>query len=195
MSSSRTDTTVRCSRCGSAYTFPVYRYIDAEAEPALKTRAMSGEFFVRECPSCGNRELITDPVVYRDTHLLLCLSDRDLAVEGLDGAAGRRVADVGSFIEKIKIFDAGLDDVPMELCKFVVRQETGKDAELKFLRTDGADNDIIFTYPENGAMQMLAVGFNVYEDCRAIVNRNPAMTESLKGLSLVDRTWVEQFLR
>ncbi len=130
----------------------------------------------------------------RDARLLLCLSDRKVSVEGLEGLCGRLVGDVGSFIEKVKIFDAGLDDVPLEFCKFVTRQELGKDVDLKFLRTEGADQDIIFTYPEKGQMEMLAVGFNVYEDCCAIVGRNPVITEGLTGLVKVDREWAEQFL-
>ena len=134
-------------------------------------------------------------MVYRDEHLLVCLSDRRLDIEGLEGMQGRLVGDVGSLIEKVKIFEAGLDDVPMEFCKFVTRQEMGKDVDLKFLRLDGADHDIILTYPEDGAMQMLAVGFNVYEDCCAIVRRNPAVSASVQGLATVDRGWVEQFLR
>lgn len=195
MSSVTSNVTMRCARCGCESEALVYRHIDAISEPELKPRVLSGELFVFTCPSCGFKSLITSPVIYRDEHLLLCLSDRDFAVEGLDGVAGRLVGDVGSLIEKVKIFDAGLDDIPMEFCKFVTRQELGKDVELKFLRVDGADNDIIFTYPEAGEMQMLAVGFNVYEDCRAIVGRNPAITEGLSGLVRVDREWVEQFLR
>ena len=105
------------------------------------------------------------------------------------------MGDVGSLIEKVKIFDAGLDDAAIELCKYVTRSELGKDVPLKFLRTEGADNEIIFTYPEAGQMQLLAVGFNVYEDSRAIIGRNPSMQESLKGLAKVDSEWVEQFIR
>ena len=195
MSSVKAKSAVRCSSCGHEYEVDVYRHIDAVSEPSLKERVMNGSIFMRECPECGSRELIKSPVIYRDSHLLLCLSEQKIEAEGIEGAAGRRVRDIGSFIEKVKIFDAGLDDVAMELCKFVTRQEMGKDVELKFLRTDGADNDIIFTYPEEGRMQMLSVGFNVYEDCRSIVNRNPAMTAGLQGLALVDREWVEQFLR
>ena len=194
MSSVVANERLRCSRCGHEYEVPVYRYIDAVAEPSLKEKVKNGSLFVRECPECGLRELISTPVVYRDTHLLLCLSDRKMSVEGLEGLSGRLVGDVGSFIEKVKIFDSGLDDVPMEFCKFVTRQELGKDVDLKFLRTDGADQDIILTYPEGGQMQMLSVGFNVYEDCCAIVGRNPVITEGLSGLVKVDREWAEQFL-
>ena len=194
MSSVKNNVVFSCSRCGSGYEVPVYQLVDAVSDPGLKQRVLDGSLFVRECPQCGCRELVKTPLVYRDAHLLLCLSERGLEIEGLGAEHSRRVRDVGSFIEKVKIFDAGLDDVPMEFCKFVTRQELGKDVELKFLRLDGADNDIIFTYPENGEMQMLAVGFNVYEDCCAIVGRNPVITDSVTGMALIDREWVEQFL-
>ena len=194
MSSVVSNERFRCSRCGHEYEAPVYRHIDAVADPSLKEKVKNGSLFVRECPECGLRELISSPVVYRDAHLLLCLSDRKVSVEGLEGLCGRLVSDVGSFIEKVKIFDSGLDDVPMEFCKFVTRQELGKDVDLKFLRTDGADQDIIFTYPEGGQMQMLSVGFNVYEDCCAIVGRNPVITGGLSGLVTVNRDWAEHFL-
>lgn len=195
MSSVSVSVPMLCARCGKEAEQLVYRHIDAVSEPELKAKVLSGELFVFTCPSCGHKSLITFPVIYRDEHLLACLSDRNLSVEGLEGVAGRRVSDVGSLIEKVKIFDSGLDDVPMEFCKFVTRQELGKDVELKFFKVDGADNDIIFTYPENGQMQMLAVGFNVYEDCCAIVGRNPAITGGMSGLVCVDREWAEQFLR
>jgi len=193
--SSTSDCSFRCSRCGHTYSTPVYTFIDAVANPSLKDRVVSGELFVRECPKCGCRELITTPVVYRDAHCLVCLSDRNLSAEGLEDVNGRLVADVGSLIEKVKIFDAGLSDAAMEFCKFVTRSELGKDVSLKFLRTEGADNEIIFTYPENGQMQLLAVGFNVYEDCSAIIRRNPSVGESLHGLVRVDSDWVDRFIR
>lgn len=194
MSSVVNNVIMRCPQCGCEHEVPVYRHIDALAEPELREKVQSGELFVSTCPGCGYRSLISSPVIYRDEHLLVCLSERRLEVEGLDSLAGRWVSDVGSLIEKVKVFASGLDDVPLEFCKFVTRQELGKEVELKFLRLDGADNDIIFTYPEGGQMQMLSVGFNVYEDCRAIAGRNPAITEGLVGLVRVDREWVEQFL-
>ena len=185
----------RCARCGREYSAPVYTFIDAVAAPALAEAVMDGSLFVRECPSCGCRELISTPVVYRDASCLVCLSDRDLSAEGLEGVSGRLVSDVGSLIEKVKIFHAGLDDMAMELCKFVTLQELGKEVALKFVRTEGADNELIFTYPENGQMQMLAVGFNVYEDCRGIISRNPEMSASAVGLARIDSSWVERFIR
>ena len=173
----------------------MYAYIDAVSSPSLIAKVADGSLFVRECPVCCCRELISTPVVYKDDKSLICLSDRPIAVEGLEGVHGRLVRDVGSLIEKVKIFQAGLDDVAVELTKFVTRSELGKDVQLRFFRTDGADNEIIFTYPADGHMEMIAVGINVYEDCCGIISRNPAMTEGLEGLPCVDGEWVESFLR
>lgn len=195
MSSSVSQMCFRCSRCGREYGAPVYSYIDAVSNRALISCVEDGSLFVRECPSCGCRELISTPVVYKDDKCLICLSDRPLAVEGLEGVNGRLVRDVGSLVEKVKIFQAGLDDVAVELTKFVTRSELGKDVLLRFLRTEGADNEIIFTYPADGQMEMIAVGINVYEDCCGIIARNPAMTRGLQGLPCVDAEWVESFLR
>ena len=119
---------------------------------------------------------------------------QELAVEGLGEVCGRRVENVVDFIEKAKIFDAGLDDVAMELCKFVTRGDLQKNVDLRFLKLDGADNDVIFTYPENGQMQLVSVSFRTYEDCRGIVQRNPDL-QPPAGLAVVDRNWVEKFLK
>jgi len=184
-----------CDKCGTPYEAEAFQTINVADTPELKARVISGELFIGTCPSCGGRKLISYPLIYRDPSekLLLCLSARNINAEGFDGTA-RRVRDVGSLIEKIKIFDAGLDDVVVELVKYVTRQEIGKRVPLKFLRMDGADNEMIFTYPEKDSMQLLSVGFNVYEDCRGIVQRNPSMTRSLKGLAVVDEDWAGCFL-
>ena len=195
MSSTVTQVRFRCSRCSHLYEAPVFSFIDAEADPSLAHRVMDGSLFVRECPECGCRELITVPVVYKDADCLICLSDRPITIDGLEGSHGRLVADVGSLMEKVKLFHAGLDDAAVELVKYVTRGELGKDVNLKFVRTEGADNEMIFTYPSEGKMEMIAVGFNVYEDCCGILTRNPAMTSGMGGLAKVDREWVEQFLR
>ena len=63
------------------------------------------------------------------------------------------------------------------------------------LRLDGADNELVFTYPAGGQMELLAVGFNVYEDCRGILKRNPGMAAAAAGFARVDAAFVERFFR
>lgn len=189
---------ITCSRCGKASDAEIYTSINVADNPELKARVLDGSLFVHECPFCGTANLVKGDLLYHDpeARLLICLSSRTIAaVDGLEGYICRQVSDVGSLIEKVKIFDAGLDDMVLELCKFVTLQELGKKVDLKFLKMDGADGELTLAYPENGQMQMIAVGFNVYEDCRGILQRNPVLTRSATGLAQIDQGWVEQFMK
>lgn len=187
---------VFCSKCGGIHEIAAYPSINAVEEPELKAKALCGELFAWQCPRCGTINLAKYPVLYHDSaeRLILVLSETPLNAEAVpEGYYGRHVSTVGEFIEKIKIFDAGLDDIVIEMCKFVTLQELGKDVELKFFKMEGADSEMTFTYPEKGQMQMLAVGFNVYEDCAGILNRNPHIKEAAKGLVNVGPGWLKNF--
>ena len=123
---------------------------------------------------------------------------------GLEGYSLRRVASIGDLIEKVNLQDAGLDDVVMEMAKWVTRNEVAdKDrahaeeilrAPFRFYRMDGPDNEIQLSFPLSGAMQVVNIGFNVYEDCRGIVQRNPSMKPQ-PGFDRVDADWIARFLQ
>lgn len=187
----------RCSHCGQFFSFNLPATLNASTHPELKEKILSGEYFLRQCPHCSGVNLVMGDMLYIDTDqkLLLCLSDKGLSSAGeVPEFTCRLVTSVGELIEKIKIHDSGLDDVVVEMCKFVTLQELAKDVDLKFYRLEGADNEIIFAYPENGEMQMLGVGLNVYEDCQGILSRNPHLSEHSKGLVRIDRDWLLGFV-
>ena len=108
---------------------------------------------------------------------------------------------MGSLIEKVNIHDAGLDDVVMEMSKYITRMEiAGKlsdkekaeaimKAPFKFYKMEGADNDITLSYPLDGQIQGVVIGFNVYEDCCGILQRNPSLRPG-KGFAKVDAEWL-----
>ena len=98
-------------------------------------------------------------------------------------------------IEKIKIFDAGLSDVAIEICKFVTMQELGRDVSLKFYKMEGTDGELTFAYPEKGQMQMLEIGQNVYADALGILSRNPELENKAGGLAKIDQEWLSRFFR
>lgn len=192
-----TTTDIICPKCGATFSAPVYNSINLAEMPEMKSQLLSGELFLAECPQCGFKRLLKYPMVVLDpdSGMILCLSSSDLKVDELPAGygIGRQVREAGELIEKLKIFDAGLDDIALEMCKYVTLQEMGKDVSLKFLRVDDAGGEIIFTYPENGRMEMLAVGLNVYEDCCGIVSRNQALSSG-KGLVRVDQDWISSFM-
>ena len=187
-----------CSRCGAEHRLDLPQSVNAVASPEFKEKVRSGELFTWTCPHCGTANLLTVPFLYHDPseHLMLVLSETPLKADGVpEGYVGRQVRSVGELVEKIKIFDAGLDDLTLELCKFVTCQELKKDVPLKFVGTDGADGEMTFTYPEKGQMELVAVGFNVYEDCAGILRRNPRIRASVQGLAVIDQAWLGQYFR
>ena len=196
----------RCRHCGTEAEIPAYNIINVRENPEIKEQLLDGKLFIWTCPHCGTDNLIRYPLLYHDPDqkLLIWLSDGIPEVEArmaetVSGEAGladytaRMVDTPGDLMEKIKIYDAGLEDVPMEICKFVVRQEMDKDVDLKFFRMEGADHRILLTYPENGEMQIIGSGFSVYEDAAGIMRRNPQLKTS--GMVRVDRRWLSRFIR
>ncbi len=196
----------RCRHCGTEAEIPAYNIINVRENPGIKEQLLEGKLFIWTCPHCGTDNLVRYPLLYHDPDqkLLIWLSDGIPEVEArmaetVSGEAGladytaRMVDTPGDLMEKIKIYDAGLEDVPMEICKFVVRQEMDKDVDLKFFRMEGADHRILLTYPENGEMQIVGSGFSVYEDAAGIMRRNPQLKTS--GMVRVDRRWLSRFIR
>lgn len=184
-----------CSSCGSARSMEFINSVNTGTDPHIKEKIRSGELFTWTCPECGRTNLIRCPFLYHDPDgkIMILLSGSTVRSDVPDGYTGRLVRSAGELIEKINIFDSGLDDMVIELCKYITCNEMGKNVELRFLRTDGADAEMTFTYPENGEMQMIAVGFNVYEDCAGIIGRNPGIKESARGLAEVNPGWISGF--
>lgn len=188
-----------CRECGATTEIESFPRIDAQANPELKERLRNGDLFLWSCPGCGTRNVESYSLVYTDSAegVLVCLSPTYLnAEEDVPGfRIARQVESAGALIEKIAIFDAGLDDIAVEICKLVTQREMGKEVNLRFLRQDGPDGSLVMAYPENGEMQMLEIGLNVYQDCLAILSRNPGISASVKGLARIDASWVARFFR
>lgn len=201
---------VKCSKCGSSFEAASYQSINVASDPQLKERVRDGSLFVAECPYCGTRNLLRYNTLYHDpsAKLMVWLLPEGYeppaavaeAVKDLPGYTLRRVYEAGELIEKVCISDAGLEDTVMEVCKWVTRQELAAknpeaaDAPLKFLRLEGADHDLVMAFPLNGAMNVINVGFNVYEDARGILSRHPGIAPA-PGFSEINSTWANTLFR
>jgi hypothetical protein len=224
--------TATCGNCGEPRDIDVWNGINIGEHPELKEQVKDGSLFVWECPHCGERNLAPYQALYHDPaeHLMIwhipenTVTEEQIAsvtaqLKDLEGYVLRRVDDIGSLIEKVNLFDAGLDDVVLEMCKYVTKMElTGASSEttepspaegsspplspedpeairqapFKFYKLDGPDNDLIFSYPLNGEMRGVKIGFQVYGDCQGIVSRNPVMTPD-PGFARIDAAWLESF--
>ena len=201
---------VSCNKCHQTTQIDVHQSINVALEPELKARVKDGSLFVWECPYCGQRNLALYQTLYHDpdAKLMVWLLPGQAqppqavaeAVKQLESYTLRIVREVGDLIEKVNLHDAGLDDTVLEMCKWVTRRELSEknpeasDAHLKFLRMEGADNELVMAFPLNGQMQVVNVGFNVYEDARGILMRNPSVKPA-DGFAEVNADWIDQFFR
>ena len=201
---------VICTKCGSSFEAAGYQSINVASDPQLKERVRDGSLFVAECPYCGTRNLLKYNTLYHDpaAKLMVWLLPDGYeppaavadAVKDLPGYTLRRVKEAGELIEKVCIADAGLEDTVMEVCKWVTRHELAAknpeaaEAPLKFLRLEGADHDLVMAFPLSGAMNVINVGFNVYEDASGILSRNPSIVPA-PGFSEIDATWANSIFR
>ncbi|MGN0202469.1 MAG: CpXC domain-containing protein [Candidatus Cryptobacteroides sp.] len=208
-----------CASCGTRQAVSIPERINVKDNPELKAGVKDGSLFVWTCPNCGTQNLVSaGPLLYHDpdSRLMVYLlppgsvpPEMEKALESrsadiadaLEDYTLRRVDDAGTLLEKVNIFDAGLDDCVMEICKHVTKLEMAQngdksalDAAMKFFRLEGPDNELIFSYPKDGSMQCVGVGFNVYEDCAAILRRNPSVRPA-GGFPKVDSDWVDSFFR
>lgn len=197
-----------CYNCGGDVTPDGILRVNVAENPEMKEKILCGEPFMKKCPHCGAVNMVKRPVLYHDpSHkLIVWLTDGDQTLErrmrelfvsdgGMEDYTGRIVDSIGDLVEKIKISDADLDDATVELCKFITASDMGKeDVRMKFYRMEGADNELTFTYPDSGRMEMVCVGFSVYEDCAAILRRNPDILSRTRGLVRLDEDFVSDIL-
>ena len=199
-----------CSRCGKQTEVELRQSINTALDPELKARVRDGSLFVWECPYCGSRNLLKYQTLYHDPEARLMVwllpegqeppKEVADAVKELEGYTLRRVREVGDLVEKVNIHEAGLDDVAMEMCKWVTRRELSAknpemmNAQLRFLRMEGPDNEMVLAFPLNGQMQVVNIGLNVYEDARGILGRNPSIRPA-PGFATIDAAWLDQFFK
>ena len=209
-----------CSKCGEKQVIKIYRSINVSEDPQLKEKVRNGSLFLWECPHCGQVNLAKYETLYHDPAARLMvwlLPEGDISetqmkaitmhTKAMGGYTLRRVTDMGSLMEKVLIHDAGLDDVVLEMCKYVTKMEmiskiTGKDnqealmkAKFNFYRIEGEADERMITlmFPQDGQMSGVNIGWNVYQDCEGILSRNPHIRPG-EGFVNVDADWLATML-
>ena len=205
-----------CSKCGQQQTVTVYRSINIAENPELKDKVRDGSLFLWECPHCGQVNLARYETLYHDPAAKLMvwlipegeISETQMQAitmhtKAMGGYTLRRVNDMGALMEKVLVRDAGLDDVVLEMCKYVTRLEMVQKSvpaeqkeefmatEFHFYRSEGEDEGRILTfmYVLDGQMLGVNIGWNVYQDCAGILERNPQVRPD-DGFAKVDAAWL-----
>lgn len=209
-----------CPHCGKRFEITTYRSINTSLDPSLKEKVRDGSLFVWTCPECGQNNLAKYECLYHDPDrklMVWLIPGGELPETQMQsilyhtGAMGdytlRRVKDVTSLMEKLTIFDNGLDDVAVEMCKYVTKAEMAARADEDrkeelmnlpmHLHSVGGEEDgryLVLAFPEDGRLLSCRIGFNVYEDCSGILGRNPSIHPE-EGFAKVDAAWLASVIR
>ncbi len=209
-----------CSKCGEQHKIVVYRSINIADNPELKAKVMDGSLFLWECPHCGQVNLAKYETLYHDPEKKVMfwlvpqgeISETQMQAitmhtKAMGGYILRRVNDMGTLMEKVLITEAGLDDVVLEMCKYVTKLEmvqksidAGQKDEFMasvfhFYRAEGEGGERILTfmYALGGQMLGVNIGMNVYQDCAGILERNPQIKPA-DGFERIDADWLSSKL-
>lgn len=116
---------ISCPRCGQQEVITIVSGINATDNPEFKPKILDETFFDWSCKRCGYTAQMSYPMVYHDPKggymvALYRTGTKGNAVEAgpeISGIIKRRVKNLAELKEKILIYDAGLDDVAVELNK------------------------------------------------------------------------------
>jgi len=209
--------TAKCSKCGCRQELDIFRSINVSDNPELKQKVMDGSLFVWKCQACGAMNLAVHETLYHDKNNKLMVwlypggevpaSQLELISKQtaqMKGYCLRIVADVTSLMEKILICEEKLNDMVIEMCKWVTKLELSQNAKEKdadrflklpmhFLKTDKEHNALVLGFPLDGQMKSCNIGMNVYEDCLGILQRNPQICQ-LSSFAKIDEDWIASFM-
>ena len=138
--SRREEITVTCPKCGTEHPFVIWSSINTTLNPDMKAAVKDLSAFQFECPSCGEKTYVDYGCLYHqmEDRIMIQYANSDKSAEQCyemmtrDGPTGilqdmrkngyllRIVRSQRELLEKIAVFDAGLDDRIIEICKVFI---------------------------------------------------------------------------
>jgi hypothetical protein len=128
--------TIACPACTKKQQFTVWVSVNATLSPELKQKLLDRTLFTFKCEKCGETAEVNQELMYHDMERkLMFLRGQEAPQETLDECFGpdgkeiladytyRLVNSMNELIEKIVIWDAGLDDRAIEVFKFLLLKD------------------------------------------------------------------------
>lgn len=146
---------IKCPKCGQMTEITVWNSITVKDSADLKQDLLSGRVNMFHCPSCSHKALMPTPLLYHDEEKRLMISfspcsDEILKyqlfdnvqktskesgeLEKMEGYNLRFVADYNELLEKILIFDNGMNDKTIEVLKLMILSQELEKAEQRVCR-------------------------------------------------------------
>lgn len=207
---------VVCLKCGKTTEVKLSTSINAAEDLNMRRELLSGRLFSFKCSACGYTGKLFYPVLYNDpknkfmVYLIpdvdrFQIADKDIEKDfegGVDNVRKRIVPDFNSFLEKIYIFECGLDDMAIEITKLAIGNAVAKKLDIENVEDgylsmyDRESNTMGFTFfiGEDRDPYIQSVRLEIYGKSMKITEEFAAKDKKLKGFLKIDREWAENVL-
>ena len=210
--------TVKCPACGEISDLTVWQSITAADSPDLKSDLLAGKINMFLCGTCGQRALFPSPILYTDTEKRLVISfypqndaaERQRIFEEIKKSSAqsgelenypdynlRFVTSYNELMEKILIFDNGLDDKVLEVIKLLVlAQDSDKMAQRSciFGKADGGEIEFLVTDAKENQVYTSRVPLETYTTVKTQLAASGVKFKSFNW-ELVDADYAASLLR
>lgn len=153
---------VKCPECGQMGDITVWSSITVKDSEDLKKDFLAGKVNIFRCASCGHMGLMPTPLLYNDEDKKLmisfspctddavakkqydeiCRASKDSGeMKALEGYNLRFVTDYNEMLEKILIFDNGLNDKAIEIIKLLIMMQEPEKADSRKCRFGKLDGE------------------------------------------------------
>jgi CpXC protein len=187
---------VTCTECGATGPYTAWDSVDA-TDQRQKERLLTGKLMLFLCEACGWDAFVIHPLLYHDPQkrfmLYLWTGPGDLnkimPVEPFSSKYRyRTVGSVLALIEKIRLFDANLDDRVIELLKLKLYDDLRiqkPDAQPEFLfssvqRAENGLEELRFDFKHGDQDLQMAVPLDIYKELEPVLR--PVYRNVLPGM-------------
>ena len=208
-----------CPRCENMIEINRWDSINVSLDPDMKNKVLDRSAFFVECPSCGLRFTINYGFLYHDMEKKYMLHYVQSEEEELDviriynsadeenavmresalmqGYLFRIVRSYNELIEKISIFDAGLDDRVMEIYKVLIElsgnddQYDPEETRMLYDRPKGIDS--ILVVERNRLKATIPISMEMYGSLKD--RYAGILSDDVKENLLINREWIETHMK
>ena len=201
-----------CPECGAAGEKKIKGRERFEGNADRKQAIISGEYFEWQCPGCDKRFFINSPFLYYDAQKAFMVyfvpgyketfykiptvvrTDKNYDTHG---SRLRMVSGFTSFVEKIRIFETGLDDRIVEMIKLLYInmhiQDSGEKVYDMVFENADENGDLYFgVYLESEDYEQL-IPKSVLDNTTAEFS-SMLPPEVHDGFTVVDQSWVAKVM-
>ncbi len=193
--------TITCPNCNNSFAYTTWKSINVTIDPAAKQKIVDGTFFLCTCNFCAKVHHVQYACLYHDMKqslLIYLLANEPAKLDEINSIAKdfgaeyrlRIVTNENRLIEKVKIFDAGLEDRLVEVCKLLYQAHISSKFPDKVLTESFFDvkNDehIIQFITEQKEIITATLEHEFYEKVRATL---AGQTQGERTFQHIDQNW------